>query len=238
MPARANREQPIMNQAAAKNPMVRVMGVHDFRLLFGGASTSMLGDQFALIATPWLVLQLTGDPLALGVVLALEGVPRAIFMLVGGAITDRFSPRLIMMASDFIRFILTALMALVVFTGVVQIWMVYVFALAFGLVAGFAIPAGNSIVPTLVEKDDLQAGNSIMMGMAQLAALVGPTVAGILIGSYAHSLTGVGIAFAVDSFSFVVSAACLWLMRAGKQAGLAAQLASGESIWQSILAGI
>jgi MFS family permease len=77
-----------------------------------------------------------------------------------------------------------------------------------------------------------------MMSATQLIGFVGPTVAGILIGSYAHSLRGVGIAFAVDSFSFVVSAACLWLMRAGKQAGLAAQLASGESIWQSILAGI
>ncbi len=227
-----------MEQTTVKNPMMRVMAVRDFRLLFGGASTSMLGDQFALIATPWLVLQLTGDPLALGAVLALEGVPRAVFMLVGGAITDRLSPRLILMASDFIRFVLTALLALAVFTGAVQMWMVYAFALGFGLVAGFAVPAGNSIVPTLVEKDDLQAGNSIMMGVGQLIGFVGPTVAGILIGSYAHSLTGVAIAFAVDSFSFAVSAACLWLMHTGKRVSVAAGLASHESIWESILSGI
>jgi len=97
---------PANNPASSANPMKRVMALRDFRLLFAGASTSLLGDQFALIATPWLVLQLTGDPLALGIVLALEGIPRAAFMLIGGAITDRFSPRLIMLASDVLRLIL------------------------------------------------------------------------------------------------------------------------------------
>lgn len=73
------------------NPMLRVMSLRNFRLLFAGTTTSLLGDQFALIATPWLVLKLTGDPLALGIVLALEGLPRALFMLLGGAVTDRLS---------------------------------------------------------------------------------------------------------------------------------------------------
>jgi hypothetical protein len=64
--------------------MARVMSLRDFRLLFAGASVSLLGDQFALIATPWLVLKLTNNPVALGTVLALEGIPRAAFMLFGG----------------------------------------------------------------------------------------------------------------------------------------------------------
>src|ERR1700690_3607937 len=91
---------------STKNPMARVMSLRDFRLLFAGTTPSLLGDQFALIATPWLVLKLTGDPLALGIVLALEGIPRAIFMLIGGAITDRISPRIVMLVSDVIRLIL------------------------------------------------------------------------------------------------------------------------------------
>jgi MFS family permease len=81
-----------MNAAYSQtNPMARVMSLRNFRLLFVGAFTSLLGDQFALIATPWLVLQLTNDPLTLGAVLALEGIPRAVFILFGGAITDRLS---------------------------------------------------------------------------------------------------------------------------------------------------
>src|SRR5579859_398291 len=218
--------------------MARVMSLRDFRLLFAGATTSLLGDQFALIATPWLVLKLTSDPLALGVVLALEGIPRAAFMLLGGAITDRLSPRLIMLIADAVRFVLTALMAVVIFTGAVQIWMLYAFGLAFGLVAGFAIPAENSIVPMLVADDDLQAGNSIMMGSAQLVGFVGPTVAGILIGGYASSFFGIGLAFALDAVSFAVSAGCLWLIRLPGVQPAAGDAPRKEGVWASILAGI
>jgi len=223
-------------KTSTKNPMLRVLSIRDFRLLFSGATTSMLGDQFALIATPWLVLQLTGDPLALGIVLALEGIPRAVFMLLGGAITDRLSSRLIMLVSDIIRFALTTLMAVVVFTSTVQMWMLYAFGLGFGLVAGFAIPAGNSIIPMLVETQDLQGGNSLMMGVGQLVAFVGPTVAGILIGRFSESPLGIGLAFALDAFSFAVSATMLWLMRGGRR--LPSGETNQETVWSSILAGM
>jgi MFS family permease len=223
---------------SSKNPMANVFGSHDFRLLFFGSATSILGDQFAFIATPWLVLKLTGDPLALGLVLALEGVPRAIFILLGGAITDRLSPRIIMLIADGIRLILTALMALVVFTGSIQMWMLYVFGLCFGLVAGFAIPAGNSIVPMLVKEQDLQAGNSAMMGVSQLVGFVGPTVAGILIGKFSQSSLGIGLAFAMDALSFAVSAFCLLLMRHGGSLQPANVSREKVNVLSSILAGI
>jgi len=225
------------NTTSTQNPMARVMLIRDFRLLFAGVPTSLLGDQFALIATPWLTLQLTGDPLALGIVLALEGFPRALFMLLGGAVTDRISPRMVMLVSDFIRLALTGLMALAIFTGSVQMWMVYAFALGFGLVAGFAVPAGNSIVPMLVAEEDLQAGNSVIMGSSQLIQFVGPTIAGILIGNYSTSSLGIGLAFTVDALSFAVSAVCLWVMRGGRNLE-AANGNQKESVWASILVGV
>jgi MFS family permease len=224
--------------ATTTNPMLRVMSLRDFRLLVAGATTSLLGDQFALIATPWLVLQLTGDPLVLGLILALEGIPRAVFMLLGGAITDRLSPRLVMLGSDLARLLLTGAMAFVVLTGTVQIWMLYVFGLGFGLVAGFAIPASTSIVPRLVQNEDLQAGNSVMMGVTQLSGFAGPTVAGILIGGYASSSLGIGLAFAIDAASFAVSAACLWLMHGGGRRTPATDAAPRQDVWRAILAGM
>jgi MFS family permease len=228
----------MINALSSKNPLLRVMSLRDFRLLFGGAMTSLLGDQFALIATPWLTLKLTGDPLALGIVLALEGIPRAVFMLLGGAITDRLSPRLIMVIADIIRLVLTGLMAFIVFTATVQIWMLYAFGLGFGLVAGFAIPAQNSIVPMLVDEQDLPAGNSIIMSVTQLVGFVGPTIAGILIGGYSTSSFGIGLAFALDAVSFAVSAACLWLIHTGGRHQLSEKSSEKESIWSSILAGM
>jgi MFS family permease len=218
--------------------MRNVLSIRDFRLLFAGISTSLLGDQFALIATPWLVLQLTGDPVALGTVLALEGIPRALFMLFGGAITDRFSPRLILIVSDIVRLVLAALMTVVVVAGVVEIWMLYAFSLGFGLVAGFAVPAGNSIVPMVVKEKDLQAGNSIVMGAGQLVGFVGPVLAGILIGSYAESMRGIGLAFGLDAATFAVSALLLGLMRTGGQLASAGSEETNESVWTAIVAGL
>jgi MFS family permease len=226
------------NTQPQNNPMARVLSLRDFRLLFTGAGVSLLGDHFALIATPWLVLQLTHDPLALGTVLALEGIPRAAFMLFGGAITDYLSPRLVMLIANITRFFLTAIMALLVFGGVVQLWMLYVFGLLFGIVAGFAVPAETSIVPTLVEEQDLQAGNSIIMGITQLAGFVGPTVAGLLIGWFSNSFAGIGFAFAFDAFTFVVSAITLQLIRPGKQKESAADQQAKESVWASIRTGV
>lgn len=235
------------SRSEAKHPMLSVLSLRDFRLLFAGVSTSLLGDQFALIATPWLVLQLTGNPLALGIVLALEGIPRALFMLFGGAVTDRFSPRIVMLVTDIVRLVLAALMATVVLMGIVQMWMLYVFALGFGLVAGFAVPAGNSIVPLLVEEKDLQAGNSIVMGAGQLVGFVGPVMAGILIGQFAESLFGVGLAFGVDAVTFGISAIMLLLMRGGGSLPTRSDTSTStahpttpeqESIWTAIAAGL
>jgi MFS family permease len=217
--------------------MARVLSLRDFRLLFAGTATSLLGDQFTLIATPWLVLQLTQDPMALGIVLALEGIPRALFMLLGGAITDKFSPRSVMLTASILRFLLTALLAVLVFLNIAQIWMIYLIGLIFGIIAGFAVPAENSIVPMLVKEDDLQAGNSIIMGVTQLAGFVGPTVAGLLIGAFASSNMGIILAFLIDAATFVVSASTLWMIHSETRS-IDQETKSEESLWKAIQAGI
>jgi MFS family permease len=223
---------------SSRNPIRRVFSLRDFRLLFGGTTASILGDQFYLIATPWLVLQLTDDPLVLGLIIALGGIPRAVFMLVGGALTDWFSPRLIMIVSDILRMALTGLMALAVATGNVQVWMLYAVSLGFGFVAGFAIPAGTSIIPMLVEERDLQAGNSVILGTTQLAGFVGPTLAGLLIGAYSNSSFGIGLAYGVDAATFAVSAAALLLMRSGGRRTHSEPSAEQGGILGAIAAGM
>ena len=202
--------------------MFAVLKTRDYRLLWIGQGVSHLGDQFHLIALPWLVLTLTHDPLQLGFVLALAGIPRAVLMLIGGAFADRHSPRTIMLVSDALRFVIAAAIAVSVLTGAVQLWMVYALALAFGVVSGFFMPAAEASMPRLLKSEQLEGGNALMMGIDQVAQFVGPALAGTLIalfgathvaGHRAGSLTGVGIAFAVDALSFAVSAAPLVLIR-------------------------
>ena len=211
-----NEMSTIAAQPAA-NPMKRVLGIRDFLLLWIGQGTSMLGDQFHSIAGAWLVLKMTGDPLALGLVMALGGIPRAIFTLVGGAITDRLSPRRVMLATDLIRLFLSALLAAQVFTGTLQVWMIYLYVLITGIMGGLFGPASMSIVPRILPSDSLQAGNSLTQGSAQLIGFVGPALAGGMIAALPNQNTGVGIAIAFDAITFIVSVITLWLMHSGGQ---------------------
>ena len=94
--ATAPAPAPVQGTAAPAAGLLRHAG---FRWLLAGSLVSTLGDQFTLIALPWLVLQLSGDPLALGLVLAVMSVPRAILILVGGALVDRHSPRTVLLVS-------------------------------------------------------------------------------------------------------------------------------------------
>ena len=134
---------------------LNVLKIRNFRLLWIGEGISLLGDQFYMIALPWLVLSLTGNALAVGTVMAMAGIPRALFMLVGGALTDRFTPRKLMINSNLARMVLTGLLAALVATNLIQIWMLYGFALFFGLADAFFFPAQSAIVPQLVDKDRL-----------------------------------------------------------------------------------
>jgi MFS family permease len=188
----------------------------NFRLLWVGEAISHIGDQFYLIALPWLVLILTGDPLALGLVLALAAVPRAIFMFVGGALTDRFSPRMLMIVSNVLRLAIVSLLTMFVFSAAVEMWMLYLFALGFGLADSLFYPAQFSILPQIVEKWQLQAANSLVQGMTQFSLFAGPVIAGLVIaifGGSSEDLSGIGIAFSIDALTFLASLTTLFLIR-------------------------
>jgi MFS family permease len=216
---------------------------HNFRLLWGGEAISLLGDQFYLIALPWLVLQLTGDALAVGAVLALAGVPRALFMLVGGALTDRFSPRTVMLTSNLLRMVLVALLSVLVIGGLIQLWMLYLLALAFGIMDAFFFPAQSAIVPRLVGKEQLQGANALIQGTMQVSLFAGPVLAGTFIavlgnGQGGQDIAGIGLAFAIDALTFLASAVTLWLVRDGGPAGAPEEAREADSLLPAIAAGL
>lgn len=238
-------EESVATAAACGSPMQRVLRIRDFRLLWLGQATSLLGDQFHFIALSWLVLQLTGDPLALGTVLALAGIPRAIFTLVGGAVTDRFSPRAVMLLSDIARLVLTALLAVLVLTGTLQVWMLYGFSFIFGFVSGFFMPASMAILPVIVPEKDLSGGNALEQGTAQIVGIVGPVLAGGLIALFTGAgqdgananQEAIGLALVFDALTFVVSVITLWMIHARPVARSTAD-GSEQSVWQSMKIGL
>ncbi|HUK78162.1 MAG TPA: MFS transporter [Thermoleophilia bacterium] len=229
-------EQPTGPSRAS---LLGVFRLHDFRLLVAGEGVSLLGDQFLLIALPWLVLAVTRNLIVLGAVLAIQNVPRALFMLVGGAVTDRFSPRGVMMAANAARLVTVAALAAIVLLGTVHVWTLFVFAVVFGLGDGFFYPAQNAIVPQIAGGERLETANAVVLGLEQVAQFLAPALAGVLIAGLAgagHDLTGVGVALAIDAGTFLVSLLTLQLLRvrrfvpedqAGADGGVVASIRAG-----------
>ncbi len=235
-------------QQAGRFSFLRMLGLRDFRLLWISQAVGRLGDQFYLVALPWLVLKLTGDPLVMSLVLASASIPRALFMLVGGALTDRFSSRQVMLISYLLRLTIVGLLAGLVLTGSVALWMLYVFAFLFGLVDAFFYPALNSSVPQLVDQGQLQMGNALLQGAGQLSLFIGPILAGALIANLdgtrsidtrmVSDLFGIGLVFTLNALTFLFSALTMWQMpiRSPKESDYSKS--NDSNVWLSIRKGL
>ena len=204
---------PADEAAVSRGPaLLQPLRLRDFRLVFAGESISLIGDQFHFVALAWLTLQLTGSGLALGTVLMVAAIPRAIFMLVGGALSDRLSPRTLMLASNALRSVVVGIVAVLVLTGNAELWHLFVLAGIFGVVDAIFHPALNTIVPMLVSDRLLPPANALVQVMAQLSGLIGPAVAGVVVAA-----VQTGPAFAVNAVSFAVAALALALVRGGRR---------------------
>jgi len=207
-----------MPQRSPDTARAALMRDKNFVWLMAGSIISMLGDQFTLVALPWLVLRMTGDTLVLGTVLGLLSLPRALFLLVGGAVVDRYSPKTVLLVTKYVNTVLLGLLAALVLLGGLSLWGVYLLAFAIGLSTAFSIPSATSMLPRVMPRAQLSAANGVMMGLRQLSMFIGPLLAGVLIavfgdGAVGSSTAGVvtdarglSVAFGFDSLSFLVSA--------------------------------
>ncbi len=179
----------------------------DFRLLFLGQVVSLVGDAAFLTALGWRTFSLSGSG-ALGAVLVCQSIAVLASVLVGGALADRFSRRLMMIVSDAIRFVAVGGLALVDASGHLTIGWIAVFAIVVGLGDGLFYPAFGGMVPLVVDQPMIASANSVI-GLARWGSiLLGPALAGLL-----YAPAGSATVFAVDAATFVVSATLVWRTR-------------------------
>lgn len=217
------------------HPFRQLLRSRNFRLLWGAGGLSATGDQFDLIAFPWLVLLLTGDPIAVGTVIAVGNIPTVFFMLLGGGLVDRFSPRLIMQSSNLLRLILGATLAALILTGQIAVWLIYPLALLKGLADALYYPAQGALLPRIVAPGQLRQGNAVVQTTFQLSGILGPALAGALIALFSNGsgaapaalsgltggasapdaagLTGLALVFASVAAVFLLSALLLTFLR-------------------------
>jgi MFS family permease len=223
-----------LNQTAATPLDSQVSRVHplknaDFRFLWIGSTFSVLGDQFYGVGLPWLVLLFNDSGLALGTVLMVESVPRAVLMLLGGVVTDRISPRRILMATAFGRMLLVIATAVLIYLHLLQLWHLYGLALAFGTADAFALPAGQALVPAVLSQEQLPAGNALLNSSAQVSYIAGPGLAGLIL-----KVWSVVSIFTADAIGFLLSILAWWRVR---NVPPAAERSSSGGIWKVILEG-
>ena len=150
----------------------------DFRLMWFGACISSIGTWMQIVAQSWLIYRLSHSAFLLALDQFLGGIPIFLFSLLGGVVADRVERRKILLASQYVQLASSALLAILVATGVVHIWHILCLSFVSGFAQAFGGPAYQALIPTLVNREDMPnaiALNSIQFNMA---VTIGPALAG------------------------------------------------------------
>lgn len=193
---------------------------------------SIVGNQFHLVALPWVVLQLTGSASAVGLVTMAGSIPQGVLMLTGGAICDRIAPRNVLIVANLVRGVAATTLATLIASGQVQRWHLFALSIVFGTCAAFFDPAFSSIVPLVADRDDLGPPNGLLLGTKYFVGSGGPAVAGLLVAA-----GGAAWAFATDGASFFVAVALLLGMPASRAPVTDASNMNQRATWASIREG-
>lgn len=186
----------------------RSLKLRNFRLYFLGQSVSAPGTWMQLVAEGWLVLQLTGSGVALGVVGSLQFGPLLIGGAWGGVLADRLDKRKVVLVTQAIKAGLAGLLGLLVVTGLINIWMVYAVALAGGIVEVLDNTARRSFVMELAGRDHVANAVSLTGALWTVSRITGPALGGLII-----SVAGVGPCFLINSVSYAGVLIALYRIR-------------------------
>jgi MFS family permease len=211
---------------------LRVLRYPDFRYLFLGQSASAVGDRVVVVALALFVVQSSGSPGDLGLVLACQSLPLVALLLLGGVWADRLPRQRIMIGTDLLRAALHTVLAALILAGSARIWQLCALEAMFGAAQAFFQPAYSGLLPQTVPEELVQDARALTESAANLAFLLGPALATALVLG-----VGAGEAFAFDAATFIVSALLLARVRprargaVQRQASMAHELRVG---WREV----
>jgi MFS family permease len=207
----------------------------DFRWFFSGQSVSLFGSAMVPVALAFAVLDASGSTSDLGIVLASRMIPLLAFLLIGGAVADRFSRRTVLVAANLGSGLTQGAVAAVLLTGHYNLGAVATLEFLNGVLAAFSTPALRGVVPQLVASDQLRQANSLLGSARNGTRILGPSVSGVLVVT-----AGSGAAVAIDAVTFLVAAGCFTRLRlatsvpVGREAALFTDIRAGWRAFRSI----
>jgi MFS family permease len=170
----------------------------NYRLFFGGQAISLVGTWMQQVAQAWLVLELTHDPIWLGIVAAVQFLPVIVLGLFAGVAADALPKRRVLIWVQTVMMILAAVLAVLTLTGLVEVWMILVLAFLLGVANAIDMPVRQAFSVELVGHDDVSPAVALNSAMFNGARVIGPALAGLAIGAF-----GVGPAFVINALSFL-----------------------------------
>jgi MFS family permease len=182
-----------------------------------------------IVATGWLVLELTDSPAALGLAGAFSAVPLIVLAAVGGAVADRFDRYRLVVVGYAAYMVPDLILAVLVGTGLVEVWHVYLYALANSTVRGLLTPARQAIVPSLVPREALLSAIALSSILWQGAAVIGPALAGVVVVAW-----GMPWAFYLDMVAQVIGLALLLAIRLPAPVPGAARRGAGGAVVEGL----
>ncbi|HEX6941081.1 MAG TPA: MFS transporter [Longimicrobiales bacterium] len=178
---------------------LRALRHRNFRLFFLGQSISLVGTWMRQVAMSWLVYRLTESALVLGMVAFIGNIPAFLISPIAGVLADRWDRHRMVIATQVLSMVEAWVLTALVLTGVVEVWHVLLLAGLLGVVNGFDVPARQSFLVRLVDGPaDLANAIALNSSMFNGARLVGPAIAGVLVG-----VAGEGPVFALNALSYL-----------------------------------
>jgi MFS family permease len=188
--------------------VMRALRHRNYALFFVGQLISLVGTWMQMVAQPWLVYGITDSSFWLGAVGFAGQIPVFLLAFLGGAVADRYNRHRIIIATQIASMILAFILALLVLSGQVAIWHIFVLSVLLGVVNAFDMPGRQAFVVELVEKEDLMNAIALNSSIFNGARVAGPAVAGILIAGI-----GAGWCFFANGVSYIAVILCLLCMR-------------------------
>jgi MFS family permease len=190
--------------------MFRSLRVRNYRMFAAGGAVSNVGTWLQRTAQDWLVLDLTnGSAAALGTATALQFLPMLLFGMFGGVLADRYPKRPILIGAQVLMASLALTIGVLTMTGAAHVWHVYAMAFLLGMISCVEVPTRQAFVVEMVGRNDLPNAIALNSSIFNLARVVGPALAGLLI----YELGGTGPIFLINALTFGAVISSLVFMR-------------------------
>src|SRR6266581_1257691 len=177
---------------------LRVLRPGPFRRYIIGSAISDTGTWMQVMAQGYVMSLLTNKALLLGMANFAAGLPMLALTMVGGSAADRFDKRKILLITQYVQIVLAVAMGLLIWSGKIEIWQIFIFAAILGISNSFEMPTLSALVPELVKREEIQGAISLDRSVFHGSRMIGFSLSGILISAW-----GMASAFFANALSFV-----------------------------------